>query len=119
MTNTGDLEQVEVGMETRGRRILLLPILIIIVLFLGAAALAYLKYLPRTDFPASLAIYAPPESVVYFSLDARPIMKRSKEFEPLVKAWKESSMNAKLKAALEAELKAGGMSFDKDILPWL
>ncbi len=111
-------QQPEQTRPLRRRRVALFALIVFgAVVALAAAAFFSLK--PRYTFPENLADFAPANSLAYVSLDARPILTRQKEFEPVVKAWKESKAFAQIREELGKELRGKGLDLQKDIAPWV
>ena len=97
----------------------ILPLLLIALVLLAVigAAVYFLVNRPG-GYPDDLATVAPPDAMIYLSLDARPVLSRKKEFESAIKAWEASEILKQVRAELERGLASEGINLKEDIFSW-
>jgi hypothetical protein len=115
---TTELQQTATQEQLPRRKSALLFLLLGVIILGAIGAVAYLSRKGSGNIPQDLATIAPPESVVYVSLDLRPLLSQKKQFEPTIKAWEASGMVKFARTELEKQLTTEGISLKDDILSW-
>jgi hypothetical protein len=115
---TTELQQAAAQEQAPRRKSGLLFLLLGLIIVLAIGAVAYLNLKGSGGVPQDLATIAPPESIVYVSLDLRPLISQKKQFEPVIKAWEASELVKLARTEMETQLNSEGINLKEDIFSW-